>query len=344
MLISKTIGFSRDDGISQKSAFSQYNMPAFFKKIIYFIYDLLASVVALLLLPILSLTRKYKVENFPIQSKLFQWFGIFPIRDHYYEPKFVYDANFDASKPRDLPILINPGDQLAELQLLENSAELAVLHEEKPALPALEHFYVHNPNFGAGDAELYYLLIRNRRPKRIIEIGSGYSTRLSLLAMGKNRAEGFDGSLTCIEPFEMPFLDAVEGIEVIRKPVETLPISLFERLEANDILFIDSSHIIRPGDDLLFIYFQILPILQKGVLIHIHDIFTPRHYPHEWLTKKMRFWNEQYLLEAFLYNNEGFKILFAVNHLVKTDFEAAKKVLIHLKADSEPSSFWMETN
>jgi hypothetical protein len=140
----------------------------------------------------------------------------------------------------------------------------------------------------------------------------------------------------------MPFLDVLSGITVIRKQVETISSEFFKTLEANDILFIDSSHIIRPGNDLLFIYFQILPILQKGVLIHIHDIFTPRHYPQEWLTKKMRFWNEQYLLEAFLYNNEGFKILFALNHLVKTDYSAVKEILIHLKTDSEPSSFWME--
>lgn len=316
-------------------------MSAFFKNIIYFIYDLLASVVALVLLPILSLTRKYRVENFPLQSKLFQWFGVFPIRNHYYEPKFVYGAEFNASLPRNLPIQMNIKDQIVQLQLLAKSAELAALNA---APPAQEHFYVHNPNFGAGDVELYYLLIRNRRPKRIIEIGSGFSTQLSLLALEQNRAEGFDCVINCIEPFEMTFLDQVDGITVIRKPVETLPISLFASLEANDILFIDSSHIIRPGDDLLFIYFQILPILQKGVLIHIHDIFTPRHYPQEWLTKKMRFWNEQYLLEAFLYNNERFKILFAANHLVKSDFESAKKVLIHLKADSEPSSFWIETN
>jgi hypothetical protein len=251
----------------------------------------------------------------------------------------VYDAAFTANHVRELPIEMNMADQLKQLHLIEKSTELALLDAAKMGDG---RFYVHNPNFGAGDSELYYLLIRDRKPKRIIEIGSGYSTQLSLLALEKNRAEGADCLITCIEPFEMPFLDAVKEITVIRKQVETLPISLFESLEANDILFIDSSHIIRPGDDLLFIYFQILPILQKGVLIQIHDIFTPRHYPQEWLTKKMRFWNEQYLLEAFLYNNDGFKPLFALNHLVKTDFAAAKKTLIHLAPDSEPSSFWME--
>ncbi len=309
------------------------------KKALYHIYDFFAAILGSMFLPVFWITRRYGVENFHLQRRLFKRWGVFPIRNHYYEPKFLYGADFDASQIRDLPIAINTVEQLVQLQSLDKLEELAELDAEKSGDKG---FYVHNPNFGAGDAELYYLIIRNKKPRKILEIGSGYSTKLSLLAIEKNRADGFDCALTCIEPFEMPFLDKVEGITVIRKQVETLPTSLFASLEANDLLFIDSSHIIRPGNDLLFIYFQILPVLQKGVIIHIHDIFTPRHYPQEWLTQKMRFWNEQYLLEAFLYNNEGFKILFAANHLVKTNFEEAKKVLIHLKMDSEPSSFWIE--
>jgi len=308
------------------------------KKVGGYIFDVAGSIVLFLLLPILKLSRKYGVDNFPLQLSLYKRFGIFPVRDHYYEPKFVYEDGFDAAVVREIPLYIDIPQQIEQLSFLENISELKVISAEK----STKGFFVHNPNFGAGDAELYYLLIRNKKPKRVIEIGSGYSTQLSLLAIEKNKAEGAECELTCIEPYEMPFLDSLHGLTVIRKQVETISVDFFKTLEANDILFIDSSHIIRPGNDLLFIYFQILPILQKGVLIHIHDIFTPRHYPQEWLTKKMRFWNEQYLLEAFLYNNSEFKILFALNHLVKTDFVAAKETLIHLKADSEPSSWWME--
>lgn len=314
-------------------------MPAFIKKILYAVFDLVGAAFAIIFIPLFKLNRTYKSENFPLQLKLFKWLGIFPIRDHYYEPKFNYEADFDASSIRDLPLSLDIETQLIQLQVLERSIELEKLTLDKNGN---EKFFVHNPNFGAGDAELYYLLIRNKKPRRIIEIGSGYSTQLCLLAIEKNKEEGAGCELSCIEPFEMPFLDTIEDIKVIRKQVQTLSVSFFESLEANDILFIDSSHIIRPGDDLLFIFFQILPVLQKGVLIHIHDIFTPRHYPQEWLTKKMRFWNEQYLLEAFLYNNSEFEILFALNHLVKTNFVAAKETLQHLKADSEPSSWWME--
>lgn len=337
-------------------------MSRIFKKAIYLLFDLLATLFSVVLLPLLIVTRKYKVENFPLQLRLFKWWGVFPIVEHYYEPKFVYGAAFDAAITRSLPIEIDGSRQLVKLSSLNYVDELKAVPKNQKAsvsnsiernkssvgliaptnLENTSGFYLNNGNFGAGDAELYYLLIRNRKPKRIIEIGAGFSTQLSLLALEKNRTEGAACELTCIEPFEMPFLEKLEGIHLMRQTVETVSLDLFQSLEANDILFIDSSHIIRPGDDLLFIYFQILPILRKGVLIHIHDIFTPRHYPKEWLTQKMRFWNEQYLLEAFLYNNSGFEILFTLNHLVKTEFAAAKKVLIHLEEDSEPSSFWME--
>ena len=311
-----------------------------FKRLLYFLFDISASLFALIFLPIFKLTRKFGGENFKIQSVLFKMFGVFPILNHYYEPKFVYPANFDATVNRSLPLEINLEEQITAMATLNAVLELTEMQVVKNQID--NTFYIDNPNFGPGDAELYYLLIREKKPKRIIEIGSGFSTQLALLAIEKNKMDGVACELTCIEPFEMPFLDRVEGIAIIRKQVELLSLDIFKSLEANDILFIDSSHIIRPGDDLLFIYFQILPVLKKGVLIHIHDIFTPRHYPQEWLMKKMRFWNEQYLLEAFLYNNAGFKILFTLNHLVKTNFIAANKTLIHLKPNSEPSSFWME--
>ena len=123
------------------------------KPIIYAIYDLLASVVIFLLLPILKITRKYGVENFPLQYKLFQWWGVFPIRDHYYETKFVYESSFEAGRVRDLPIAIDLDGQLQQLHNFVYITELAFLPAEK-----LEEgkFFVHNPNFAAGDAELYY--------------------------------------------------------------------------------------------------------------------------------------------------------------------------------------------
>ena len=98
----------------------------------------------------------------------------------------------------------------------------------------------------------------------------------------------------------MGWLNDVSGIEVLRQRVEQMDKQLFLELEENDILFIDSSHMIRPQGDVLCEYLEILPTLRPGVLVHIHDIFTPRDYPDEWLIDEVKLWNEQYLLEAFL--------------------------------------------
>lgn len=293
-----------------------------------------------MLLLILKIIRRGGVENFYLNKYLIKVFGIFPIRNHYYEPRFVYPTNFDFDQIRKIPFEIDLDKQLLLLNEFYNIVELNSLPPDIPISKG--GFFVNNPNFGAGDVELYYLIIRKFKPKRIIEIGSGYSTMLCLKAIDQNKLDGIQTDLTCIEPFEMPFLNQEKNITLIRKPVEEVGFDLFQSLEENDILFIDSSHIIRPGNDLLHIFFEILPMLKKGVIIHIHDIFSPRHYPKEWLTEKMRFWNEQYLLEAFLHNNHDYQVLFTANHLVKSHYEEAKKVLIHLQPNSEPSSFWMQ--
>ncbi len=304
------------------------------------ILDFILSILSFLHLRLFNIIRQLDASHFPILNKIYHQTGIFPIRNHYYEPRFVYPTDFDFLKVRQIPFEISLEIQVSFLNQFLDTVELNSFPLEVPFQKG--GFYVNNPNFGAGDVDLYYLIIRKSKPQRIIEIGSGYSTILCLKAIEQNMAEGFSTELTCIEPFEMPFLNQEKNITLIRKPVEEVGLDLFQSLEENDILFIDSSHIIRPGNDLLHIFFEILPMLKKGVIIHIHDIFSPRHYPKEWLTEKMRFWNEQYLLEAFLHNNHDYQVLFTANHLVKSHYEEAKKVLIHLQPNSEPSSFWMQ--
>ena len=332
------------------------------KAVIYFLFDCLASVISLIALPILYISRKFGVEHFPMQLFLFRKIGVFPIRDHYYEPRFIYPKNINSidengslnknefsgvsmvsNRNIAKQIQLSTQDLTVQLSRLKEFNHLLELNE-LPLNRRLQKndFYVHNPNFGAGDVEMYYLMVRNKKPKNIIEIGSGYSTLLCLRAIDKNSAEGNSCNLICIEPFEMPHLNQEKGITLIRKTVEEVPLEMFQLLEANDILFVDSSHIIRPGNDVLHIFFQILPSLKKGVIIHIHDIFLPNHYPNSWLTEKMRFWNEQYLLEAFLYKNESYQVLFVLNYLTKQAFEETRSTLIHLMENSEPSSFWMQ--
>lgn len=118
----------------------------------------------------------------------------------------------------------------------------------------------------------------------------------------------------------------------------------FQQLRANDILFIDSSHIIRPQGDVLFEYFEILPALNSGVIVHIHDIFTPKDYPAEWINKHM-FWNEQYLVEAFLSFNTSFRVIGALNYLAHNfPKEFAAKCPIFSQEPNEPKAFWLIKN
>jgi uncharacterized UPF0146 family protein len=309
------------------------------KKPFFRIFDLFSAPFVFVCLPVLKIIRKYGVDNFPINLRSFLSIGVFPVRDHYYEPQISYSKDFDAKKVRKLKIDFNLPGQITSLQQLKYTEELGQFVKE--GIPSGDSFYINNPAFGPGDSELYYLLVRNCKPKRIIEIGSGYSTLVCLEALQKNREEGYETSLTCIEPYEMGWLENKKDIKLVRESVEKVDIALFKTLEENDILFIDSSHIIRPENDVLFEYLELLPELNKGVIIHIHDIFSPRHYRFEWLQKEFRFWNEQYLLEAFLYYNDAYEIMYSLNYLKNDAFEVTRKILPHVNEAAEPASFWM---
>ena len=140
----------------------------------------------------------------------------------------------------------------------------------------------------------------------------------------------------------MPFLESLK-VNLIRQPVEQVDPATFNELNAGDILFIDSSHIIRPGGDVNFLILQILPDLNPGVLVHFHDVFIPGHYPMEWLKDEFRLWNEQYLLEAFLLNNETFEIAFSFTHMMQHyKWALEEKFPILAKEPSRvPGSFWL---
>lgn len=132
-------------------------------------------------------------------------------------------------------------------------------------------------------------------------------------------------------------------MELIRDKVENTDKIIFNQLEENDILFIDSTHIIRPQSDVLFEYLEILPTIKSGVIVHVHDIFTPKDYPNEWIFDEHRLWNEQYLLEAFLIFNTEFKIIGALNYLshnFNKEFKD-KTPIYSQQAGREPGAFWM---
>ena len=166
--------------------------------------------------------------------------------------------------------------------------------------PTLDRFFTRNSQFGWLDSRVLFAFLNEWRPRRMIEVGSGYS---SLLVADVNRR--FLGNaldFTCIEPYPREFLkQRIEGItRVIETKVQDVDPAEFERLDAGDVLFIDSSHVAKTGSDVNHLVFEIFPRLRRGVRIHIHDIFLPAEYPKDWVLGENRSWNEQYVIRALL--------------------------------------------
>lgn len=303
--------------------------------------DLLAVCFGVLAYPLLRLTGRYhgKLSMF---QKLSDVLG-FQIRSsHYYEPTYrECDLPEDTRGERTLPGLdLNEAGQLALLEQCKFSSELSSIPMEKPS--ETEYGY-HNSFFACGDSEMLYNMIRLKKPKRIFEVGSGQSTLIARLAINANKDENstYECKHICVEPYEAPWLSKV-GVQVVRKRVEQLDLDFFSELSTDDILFIDSSHVIRPYGDVLFEFQLSVPSLARGVIVHVHDIFTPRDYPDHWLRRERKLWNEQYLLESFLTFNSEFEVMCANNWLMYNHcelFSTACPMVKHYP-DAEPSSFW----
>ncbi len=303
--------------------------------------DLLLCVLALPAGLILLGYRKFGSARLPLTTSLLKSIGVFPLRNHYYEPLFDHRAlEKPLSDDRVLPGLdLDERGQLALLDRLDRADELRALQLDQPSADPLR-FRFHNGHFESGDAEFLYQFLRATRPARVIEIGCGNSTRIAKLALDANRAEtGQHVSHVCIEPYEMPWLEDI-GVQVIRQKVEDCDLDWANELQAGDLLFIDSSHVIRPQGDVLHEYLRILPLLRSGVNVHVHDIFTPRDYPAEWVVDQVRFWNEQYLMEALLSNSTRYEIVAGLNYLQHHHHEALKRVCPYLDSAREPGSFY----
>jgi predicted O-methyltransferase YrrM len=177
---------------------------------------------------------------------------------------------------------------------------------------SLRHRY-ENPNLSAADAIGLHCMLRILKPKKMIEVGSGYTSAVTL----DTNEFYLDNQiqLTFIEPYPnilKSILKETDKINLIEKGLQDVPLEVFEQLESGDVLFIDSTHVSKIDSDVNYLFFEILPRLKKGVYIHIHDIFYPFEYPKQWIIDGM-IWNELYLLRAFLQNNASYSIVYFQN-------------------------------
>jgi hypothetical protein len=294
----------------------------------------------------MKLARHLGIHGLHLSRSILLGLGIYPLREHYYDPIFNHAR---LRKPltavRRLPGLdLDIEGQLALVRKFRFTEELLQIPIESRGGDR-EYFY-NCGWFESGDAEFYYSVMRHFRPRRLVEVGAGYSSMLARLAIARNAAgdPAYRCEHTCIEPFENPWLERMD-VRVVRhrvEDVEEMQPGLFTTLERNDVLFIDSSHVIRPQGDVVCEILEILPTLRPGVLVHFHDIYTPRDNAFGDIAKV--FYNEQYLLEAFLSLNREFRVVGALNHLAHSypdELAGACPIYGMQREYREPGSFWI---
>jgi predicted O-methyltransferase YrrM len=267
---------------------------------------------------------------------------------HYYSPiPDIFYIQKNKAKLFNREIKSCPGINLAadsQIKLVKTLSQYA----ENIPFPHTQQegfrYFYDNEYFGSGSADILYALMQFFKPKRIIEAGSGFSSA----AMLDINDLLFDGNIefTFIEPYpEERLLSLLTEKDKSRHKIcpdiaQNISAEFFSALDENDIFFIDSSHVAKTGSDVVYLLTEILPILRKGVIIHIHDIFWPFEYPEEWVLTG-RAWSEAYLVKAFLQFNEKFEILLFNSYLAIHHKDLMSRLFPHFLDDCK-SSLWIK--
>ncbi|MBC7989986.1 MAG: class I SAM-dependent methyltransferase [Luteimonas sp.] len=271
--------------------------------------------------------------------------ALFP-EGHYYSPVVDTDeACRDAGR-------IWPGLQAIPGIDMQEERQRRLLADHFPALlrhyayprdgppdEEVDFFYERNSQFAWFDSRALFCLLQIIRPRRVVEVGSGYS---SLLMSDVNeRFLAGAARICCIEPYPRPFLeqgDRAGLYELLKRRVQDVDISVFTDLGEGDLLFIDSSHVCKTGSDVAHLYLNVLPRLKPGVYIHVHDVFLPEDYRQDWVVDENRSWNEQYVLHALLAENPNFEVIFGSHYAFRRFPELIASALG--TAPYGGSSFW----
>lgn len=254
------------------------------------------------------------LKNIPLIGR---YFNVYVPPGHYYSP--IVDKNSIIHRKDELFDIKNKYINGIDLQEDKQISLLNQLKDLYLTIPFQENksekfrYYYENAFYCHSDGIFLHSMMRHFKPKRIIEVGSGFSSAL-MLDTNELFCEN-DIDLTFIEPYPDRLNSLLlpkdkERTKVIVKDLQDVPLTIFSALQENDILFIDSTHVSKTGSDVNHIIFNILPSLNKGVLIHFHDIFYPFEYPESWVLGWTGFgWNENYILKSFLMYNDKFEIV-----------------------------------
>src|SRR3954469_10332608 len=270
-------------------------------------------------------------------------------RGWHFQPNHFYWPLNDVAFLRDNPALWHdrglPRDvdwdldaQLAVARTVERyRPELADVPSDAGAggVESVEYAW-NNGAFGGADAVVYYGLVRELRPRRVVEVGSGWSSLLLARALARHDAPC---DVTLVEPFpdERTFAGLPPGWDVHRAILQHADLSLFERLGPGDICFYDGSHCARTAGDVNWFLFEVLPRLAPGVFVQVHDIFLPDDYHDAWIFDEGLSWNEQYVVQAFLMHNDAYRVHIA-NHMLYRERPDAVAGLYGM----DGGSLWLE--
>lgn len=272
--------------------------------------------------------------------------GYHLVRANYYSP--IPDPDALPSELWTEPAAM-PGVELdldGQARFLEEALGPFVAEFDPPLGPPgnEDGFYLHNPFYGRWDAPILHALVRHQRPARVLEIGSGFSTLVVAAALARNAFDGAPAEHHVVDPHPSPLLARVGARVRTRTLAATdIPLDEFRSLGSGDLLFIDTTHTVKIGSDVVYLLLEALPSLGPGVLVHLHDIFRPFEYPRELLDTYGAYWQEHHLLQALVAFNPRLEIVCA-NHAL---YRARRERLTPLLGDpgpvALPSGFWLRT-
>ena len=273
--------------------------------------------------------------------------GAYPA-GHFYSPIPSKNDVLEYTKSKSLPKMELQGIELnkeGQFKLLE---EFTKFYEDIP-FPERQtsgfRYYYENIYYSYSDAIFLHSFLRKYKPKRIIEVGSGFSSAVILDTV--DRYFSFRPDISFIDPYPERLRSLLNKedenyVRIIEEKLQKLQLDFFTSLEAGDLLFIDSSHVVKCNSDLHFLFFNIIPLLKKGVFVHFHDVFYPFDYPSDWLNEG-RYWNENYFLRAFLSNNSEWDICF-FNTYVSLAFNEFIKKNMPLCVRNSGGSLYIQRN
>lgn len=232
----------------------------------------------------------------------------------------------------------------AQMALIEDELAPYMTEFDAPLhqIPGRPGFYFKNGLFASLDADVLYAMVRRHQPQRVIEIGAGYSTLVAEMAAERNREEGFPLMHEVFDPFPSDALGKIrDQIELYPVPATEIDLTRFDDLGPGDILFVDTTHTVKPGGEVVHLLLGALPRLPPGVIVHIHDFYRPYEYPSALMRVFGSYWQEHYLVQAFLAFNREFRILCANHALGRLRRERIRELVPRLDQYDEPSSLWL---